>query len=718
MAFIANLVARLGMDTSGFESGAIRVKKSLRDVTSEIAKSQETMVGLAKGAAAIAAIGVAYSKVAGTIKECVAVSLEMEKSQAALNSALRFSGEASREERAYLSKMADATADATGITRMAIREAAAYGLQIGITKEQITAATQAAIGFSEITGRDVASSLIAVKALLSGHADRLKVLGIKVDETKTAEMAIAEAFDKASDALRAHQELLKTTPGQYKLLEKAIGESKAELGKPLSKAGIIAEQFMLTWWSTLPRAIGYAGDAYSDFYHLFDKRNFSQNMELATASTDKLVASAVKLRQVSAWISPPKNVEDLAKTDMGYSVVRPGAAKYGPRVMPAKTPGRFEDLAAIGRAADVANRAAEEKKKAEEAAAKLEHERLEENQREVEAEAEAAKTAADQLEKMHTTMSDEALLAADTSGSFAELKERAVVSELAMAASNGDLDTQKRYMDRMIADQKEIARVKVDIKKTETATAATAKLDEQHDALQQQIEDTQALTGNWKHSAQYAREEVQALVAANGNLEQQKFLLDRIGEDRTLLEQADRLKTAYDDMKSTWESNMNAMLWSGQSFGDSMKNIFKSILAEIINMMVVEKAARGFAGMATNVIGALVGGAAGSGINPNTGGVNYGSYNVPTHHLGGTVWDSAPRLHRGLAADEFPAILQRGEAVTPKSGIQATVNIVNQSSQPVTGRVQNTAFDGKTYVTAIVLADLASNGRIAQTLGR
>jgi len=31
-----------------------------------------------------------------------------------------------------------------------------------------------------------------------------------------------------------------------------------------------------------------------------------------------------------------------------------------------------------------------------------------------------------------------------------------------------------------------------------------------------------------------------------------------------------------------------------------------------------------------------------------------------------TIFYNAPRLHEGLAADEFPAILQRGETVTPK----------------------------------------------------
>jgi hypothetical protein len=31
-----------------------------------------------------------------------------------------------------------------------------------------------------------------------------------------------------------------------------------------------------------------------------------------------------------------------------------------------------------------------------------------------------------------------------------------------------------------------------------------------------------------------------------------------------------------------------------------------------------------------------------------------------------SLWNNAPRFHSGLAGDEFPAILQRGETVIPK----------------------------------------------------
>jgi hypothetical protein len=88
------------------------------------------------------------------------------------------------------------------------------------------------------------------------------------------------------------------------------------------------------------------------------------------------------------------------------------------------------------------------------------------------------------------------------------------------------------------------------------------------------------------------------------------------------------------------------------------------------------------------------------------------------YHGGGEAWGMAPRLHGGLAADEFPAILQRGESVTPKGGLQSTINIINQSGQQLKGKVSGAKFDGRKYVTSILIEDLNSNGPLAQAMGR
>jgi hypothetical protein len=73
------------------------------------------------------------------------------------------------------------------------------------------------------------------------------------------------------------------------------------------------------------------------------------------------------------------------------------------------------------------------------------------------------------------------------------------------------------------------------------------------------------------------------------------------------------------------------------------------------------------------------------------------------------LFQFAPRLHRGLRADEFPAILQRGEEVIPKSetgrrpfgDLKVIVN--NNSGQQVTASPEGVKWDGSNMIVSVVI---------------
>jgi hypothetical protein len=54
---------------------------------------------------------------------------------------------------------------------------------------------------------------------------------------------------------------------------------------------------------------------------------------------------------------------------------------------------------------------------------------------------------------------------------------------------------------------------------------------------------------------------------------------------------------------------------------------------------------------------------------------------------------SAPRLHNGLAADEFPAVLQKGETVVPKGKPAGTVNNVTINVAAPGGRMDRESLN-------------------------
>ncbi len=93
----------------------------------------------------------------------------------------------------------------------------------------------------------------------------------------------------------------------------------------------------------------------------------------------------------------------------------------------------------------------------------------------------------------------------------------------------------------------------------------------------------------------------------------------------------------------------------------------------------------------------------------HSGGV-IGTSNFPTRVVPSGIFANAPRYHSGLAGDEFPAILQRGETVLPKGSGGVVVNIKNETGTPVQAKDVKINFDLERMVVGIILKNKAQNG--------
>jgi hypothetical protein len=118
---------------------------------------------------------------------------------------------------------------------------------------------------------------------------------------------------------------------------------------------------------------------------------------------------------------------------------------------------------------------------------------------------------------------------------------------------------------------------------------------------------------------------------------------------------------------------------------DSIARIFSDVAAQMATEALFGNLSKtGGGGGGGGLLGSILGMFGGNG-GGYTGGNSYGAQTGDwgaTMHSGGTVgvsggamrsipshyFSTAPRLHQGLAADEYPAILQKGEQVIPKGG--------------------------------------------------
>ncbi len=159
---------------------------------------------------------------------------------------------------------------------------------------------------------------------------------------------------------------------------------------------------------------------------------------------------------------------------------------------------------------------------------------------------------------------------------------------------------------------------------------------------------------------------------------------------------------------------------AGEAFNDFAKN-FASNIMNMIMKIYMYRAAAAAVGWMTGPSSESYGAYTPTGAEVAAGyghlGGTIGETVLPTRSVSPYLFDYAPRLHSGLASDEFPAILQRGEKVTPKgsgNGVTPiTVNVLNQSSAKVEGKQKGQPyFDGKSVIVNIVLEDLAQGGQL------
>ncbi len=244
-------------------------------------------------------------------------------------------------------------------------------------------------------------------------------------------------------------------------------------------------------------------------------------------------------------------------------------------------------------------------------------------------------------------------------------------------------------------------------------------------------------------------------------------LIEMIGEDGVTVLESFQLK-AEDTFDSVGEFSLEAARGIQQSLGDGLYDILSgnfdnigSKFGDMIMRMAADAAAANLAkamfgdfdktgqigGILGNIAGSLFGNAmtgvtAQPGINLNdtlrpssnftafdSGGFtgHGGKYEPKGIVHAGEVVFSQDDVRRNGGVSRVESMRLRGYAgggVVGASSMSGggngapVFNIINQSSQPVQAKSSGPMFNGKEYVTTIVLTDLKNNGPISQQMGR
>lgn len=206
------------------------------------------------------------------------------------------------------------------------------------------------------------------------------------------------------------------------------------------------------------------------------------------------------------------------------------------------------------------------------------------------------------------------------------------------------------------ADQKaaEAARKKAE---ADRLAAKAAK-----DRLQFIKEVTEALAEEWQTSTK-------AAIAITDEL------------NRQVLEQQEAVRESLTSLAELGVDAFERLAMGGEKFSDVMADVAKSIASAAIQAAIFGKgplAGLFGTGGGGGLLGSLFGNGIGTGLTSlYHGGGTVGSGSRMTRRVSPAVFSGAPRMHNGgLAGDEVPAILQKGERVLPrgaKSGGDVTI---------------------------------------------
>jgi len=199
-----------------------------------------------------------------------------------------------------------------------------------------------------------------------------------------------------------------------------------------------------------------------------------------------------------------------------------------------------------------------------------------------------------------------------------------------------------------------------------------------------------------------------------------------VGAEKTFTKFFDAAIKGFDDMglqlKNLAESVAKGITSSFEELffdvmtGDlkSVNDYFKSIMnsmARAASQMLSRLAVAGLRGVISSYFNTP------ENIAPTTvthAGGTVGKTSFPTRFVPSGIFANAPRYHSGLAGDEMPAILQKGETVIPKGsglGLQSVVvNVKNETSTPVESKNVRVNFDLEKMVVGIILKNKQQNG--------
>jgi hypothetical protein len=315
------------------------------------------------------------------------------------------------------------------------------------------------------------------------------------------------------------------------------------------------------------------------------------------------------------------------------------------------------------------------------------------------------------LRQENITAAQKIKLEAEKNAMQAEIdsqEKRALNEERLLAAGLKSLDIAKQHTENALKLTEQYAQLTGDYQTAYDLQVKILEVEKQRKLLVPGITEAEAAAISKLYNEQIYRAELMKTPAG----------AFAVGATDIANEFQDTSKQMYQLARNT-ASDMSSAFSEG--FFQVMKGNFQDLYKIATNFL--DAIAKRIFNMAADQTTGWIFRGLGAGKPTPSGNMEWGpTWGEPFHEGSHGVIRVVPRLHKGLAPDEFPAILQTGERVLSRSEVNAgapnvTINIENKTGQEVKQSNVGTSFNGKDYVISIVLEAARNNMGFRNALG-
>lgn len=214
---VEELIVKIGVDIKDAEQKLEAFGKKIKNVGDNISKASTPF--LVAGGAITAALS-------GTVK----AAANNEEAIARLNAALKATGQYSPELQSRMLALSTQMQNLTGVSDEAYIQMQAFGLQLGLSADQITKLIPKVADLSASTGVDLESAMRAAAMAVNGNVGMLQRYGIHVEKAEDGTVSFDNVLDAFAGYAGAAEAKGNTLNGQLSIVKETFGDLAESVG--------------------------------------------------------------------------------------------------------------------------------------------------------------------------------------------------------------------------------------------------------------------------------------------------------------------------------------------------------------------------------------------------------------------------------------------------------------------------------------------------------